>query len=406
MPSDLTTRTIKTLGRGLHRVAPNLYIAVQSGDSRGRSWVFLYNSPKTGKRREMGLGSAAVVSLARAKELALRHRLALSEGRDPIEEKRARRPVRENLLTFRQVAELYVGAHEASWKSPKHRRQWVQTLADYANPVLGDLLVRDIGTAEVMRVLEPIWQTKTETASRVRGRIETVLDYAKARHWRQGDNPARWRGHIESLLPTRRALKLTVHHAAVPWRDMPVFWSGLVAREDMPALALRVAVMAALRTDEVRLARWNEFDLDAKVWTIPGVRMKGGQAHRVPLTVAMLDLLEQLGTQHQGDYLFPGAKLGRPIGTNAMALVLHSLRSSVTVHGMRSSFRDWASEHSVAGEVAEMALAHKIPNQVEAAYRRGDLLEPRRAVMERWANYLAMPAAEPAVVPLRGRATA
>jgi integrase len=311
--------------------------------------------------------------------------------------------VRENLLTFRQVSGLYIDAHAASWKSPKHRRQWTQTLEDYVYPVLGDLPVRDIDTGVVMRVLEGIWPEKPETASRVRGRIEVVLDYSKARHWRQGDNPARWRGHIENLLPKRRALKPTIHHAALPWSELPSFWAELAAREDMPALALRFAILTVTRTDETRLARWSEFDLGAKVWTIPAARMKGGREHRVPLTAAMCQILEQLGALRQGEYLFPGAKLGRPIGTNAMALVLHSVRSEVTVHGMRSSFRDWAAEHGVAGEVAEAALAHVIENRVEAAYRRGDLLQPRRVVMERWSGFLAASRGKPAVVPMRGR---
>jgi integrase len=406
MPADLTTRTIKTLGRGLHRAAPNLYLSVQSGDSKnGRSWVFLYTSPSTGKRREMGLGPADIITLARAKELTLRHRLALTEGRDPIDEKRARRPVRENLLTFRQVADLYVGAHEASWRSSKHRAQWVSTLEAYAYPVLADLAVRDIDIGAVMRVLEEIWREKPETASRVSGRIEVVLDYAKARHWRQGDNPARWKGHVENLLPKRHALKPTVHRAAVPWKELPALWAKLASREDVPALALRLVVLTATRSEETRGASWSEFDLNAKVWTIPASRMKGGREHRIPLTPAMCEVLDRLEAVRQGDYVFPGAKIGRPIGVNAMVLALHSLRPDVTVHGFRSSFRDWASEHGINGEVAEACLAHVVGNRVEAAYRRGDLLEPRRVVMERWASYLTAPAAEPAVVPMRGRAT-
>jgi integrase len=255
-----------------------------------------------------------------------------------------------------------------------------------------------------MRVLEPIWHEKTETAARVRGRIETVLDYAKARHWRQGDNPARWKGHIENLLPARRALKATVHHAAVPWREMPVFWGELAAREDMPALALRFAILTATRSDETRLARWHEIDLDAKVWVIPPERMKGGREHRVPLTAAACELLDRLTALRQSDYVFPGAKLGRAIGANAMALALHALRSEVTVHGMRSSFRDWAAEVGINRELAESCLAHVTESAVERAYLRSDVLEPRRVIMQRWESYLITPAAEPAVVPLRGRA--
>jgi integrase len=270
---------------------------------------------------------------------------------------------------------------------------------------LGDLPVRDIDTGAVMRVLEGLWRDKPETGSRVRGRIETVLDYAKARHWRQGENPARWKGHVENLLPKRHILKPTIHHAAVPWQELPSFWSELTAREDMPALALRWAILTATRTNETRGARWSEIDRDAGVWTIPASRMKGGREHRVPLTAAMCELLDRLPIQRQGGdgYVFLGAKAGRPIGVNAMTLALHSLYPGATVHGMRSSFRDWASEHGVNGEVAEACLAHKIPNAVEAAYRRGDLLEPRRLVMQRWANYLTTPIAEPAVVPMRKR---
>jgi integrase len=400
----VVTRNVKTLGPGFHNAAANLYLAVQAGDSKkGRSWVFKYRSPVTGKAREMGLGPA-IISLARAKELALRHRLAIAEGRDPLDEKKTRRP-REDLLSFRRVAEFYVAAHEAGWKSSKHHRQWVQTLEDYVYPVLGDLPVRDIGDGEVERVLTPIWQQKPETGSRVRGRIEAILDFAKAKSWRTGDNPARWKGHIEHTVPKRHTLKPTIHHPALPWREMPCFWAELAVREDTPALALRWAVLTATRTNETRGARWSELDRDAKVWTIPAERMKGGREHRVPLTAAMCGLLDQLRAAHQSDYVFPGVKLGRPIGTNAMSLVLRSLRPDVTVHGMRSAFRDWASEHGINGEIAEACLAHTIENKVEAAYRRGDLLEPRRAVMGRWASYLTTPAIDQAVIPLRGRVT-
>lgn len=253
-----------------------------------------------------------------------------------------------------------------------------------------------------MRVLEPIWHEKPETANRVRGRIELVLDYAKARHWRQGDNPARWKGHIGNLLPKRRAVRPTVHHAAVPWPELPTLWAEVGNREDIPTQALRFTMLAAVRTNEARGARWDEFDLHHKVWTVPAARMKGGREFRVPLTAPALRILDQLAALRQGEYLFPGARAGRPIGPNAMALTLHRLHPDSTVHGtVRSGFRDWASEHGIAGEVAEACLSHTIANKVEAAYRRGDLLEPRRAAMERWAHFLTTPAAEPVVVPIR-----
>jgi integrase len=404
MPSDFSPARIKALGPGRHAVSRNLYLIVGAGGGNGRSWVFRYR--KDGVSHDMGLGSADVIGVRRAKELVLRHRAAIAEGHDPLAERRATRADRQAALTFRQVAELYIAAHEASWKSPKHRAQWTSSLETYAFPILGDLAVNAIGTAEVMRVLEPIWHEKPETGSRVRGRIETVLDYAKARHWRQGDNPARWRGHVENLLPKRRALRPTVHHAAVPWGGLPTLWTELADREDMPALALRFAILTATRTNETRGARWEEIDPDTKVWTIPAVRMKGGREHRVPLPTAAREMLGQLTALRQGNFLFPGAKAGRPIGTNAMALVLHELRPEVTVHGMRSGFRDWAAEHGIAGEVAEASLAHVVANKVEAAYRRGDLLQPRRAAMERWAQFLTTPIPAPAVVPIHRRGLA
>jgi integrase len=408
MPADLSIRSAKALGRGLHRVARNLYLFVEAGGSKGRSWVFVYRSPVTGKRRDMGLGSADIVSVARAKELALRHRIALSEGRDPLEERRTARPAKEGLLTFRQVADLYIGAHEAGWRNPKHRTQWASTLETYAHPVLGDVAVKDVDTGMVMRVLEPIWRDKPETANRVRGRVELTLDYAAARHWRQGgDNPARWRGHLDKLLPKRQALRPTIHHAALAWPELPTLWAELADSDDVAALALRLDLLTCLRTSELRGGRWDEIDLRQKVWTVPAARMKGGREFRVPLTAAALLLLDQLAALRQGEFLLPGAKAGRPIGANAMALVLHRLRPDVTVHGLRSSFRDWAAEHNVVGEVAEACLAHAIENKVEAAYRRGDLLHPRRAAMERWAQFLTVPTSGiEKVVPLYGEAPA
>jgi integrase len=409
MPSDLSVKLVSALGEGRHRVAKNLYLLTTRKPSGtiSRSWVFIYTSPKTGRRVDMGLGSAELVSVARAKELALRHRLAILEGRDPLEERRAKRPAKENLLTFRQVAELYHSAHERGWRSAKHGRQWSSTLEAYACPVLGDLPVVEIDTGAVMRVLEPIWHEKPETAARVRGRIETVLDYAKARHWRQGDNPAQWKGHIGNLLPPRAKVWPVKHHAALGWRDLPALWADLATRDDISALALKFTLLTAVRTNEARGARWDEFDLRQKVWTVPDERMKAGREFRVPLTAPALRMLDQLAALRQGEYLFPGARAGRPIGTNAMALTLHRLRPDSTVHGMRSAFRDWAAEHGIAGEVAEGCLPHAIENKVEAAYRRGDLLEPRRLVGERWARFLATPPAVEAskIVVLQREAT-
>jgi integrase len=403
MPSDLSAKQISVLGPGRHRVASNLYLAI---GANSRSWVLLYVSPQTGKRIEMGLGPAELIGLARAKELALRHRLAIIEGRDPLAERRAARPVRENVLSFRQVAELYIAAHEASWRNPKHRAQWPATLETYAYPVLGDVAVKAVDTGGVMRVLEPIWHTKPETASRVRGRIETVLDYAAARHWRQGDNPARWKGHVENLLPKRAKVRAVVHHAALDWRELPALWAELAERDHISALALRFTLLTAVRTNEALGAVWGEIDPDGKVWTIPAARMKAAREFRVPLSTAATAVLDELAALRQGEHVFPGARVGKPLSNMAMLMALRRLRPGMTTHGtVRSGFRDWASEAGIAGEVAEGCLAHTIANKVEAAYRRGDLLKPRRAAMERWARFLTTPIAAPAVVALRGRAT-
>jgi integrase len=384
---------------GRHRVADNLYRVV---DARRHSWVFIYRSPLSGKRREMGLGPAALISTARARELAHRYCLAVFEGRDPLDERRAARPQRDDRLTFRQVAGLYIGAHEQSWRNPKHRAQWPATLETYAYPVLGDVVVKDVDTALVMRVLEPIWHSKPETASRVRGRIELVLDYAAARHWRQGDNPARWKGHIANLLPRRSKVKPVAHHAAVGWRDLPALWAELAAREDISALALKFTLLTAVRTGEAIGARWEEIDRNLKVWAIPGTRMKTGRDFRVPLSTTAIAVLDDLAAIRQGEYLFPGARSGKPVSNMTMLMALRRLRPGMTTHGTtRSAFRDWASESHVAGEVAEMCLAHTIESKVEAAYRRGDLLEPRRAALERWARFLTEPTAAKEVTALK-----
>jgi integrase len=407
--SDLSSKAVAALKPGRHRVARNLYLVVGArGSEIARSWVMIYRSPTTGKRRDMGLGPADIITVAHAKELALRHRLAVLEGRDPLEEKRAQRRVRPAVLSFRQVAELYIAAHEASWRSPKHRSQWSLSLNNDAYPVLGDLPINEIDTAAVMRVLEPIWPAKPETASRVRGRIELVLGYATSRHWRTGDNPARWRGHIENLLPKKSKLRQVVHHAALPWRELPTLWTDLAGRDGIAVLALRLTLLTGLRTNEALGARWDEIDVGGKVWTIPAERVKAAREFRVPLTAAATVVLTRLAALRQNDYVFPGARNGRPLGRLAMLNLMHALRGAgATVHGtVRSGFRDWASEHGVNGEVAEACLAHAIENKVEAAYRRGDLLEPRRAVMERWARFLMTPSAEQGVVPMRGRATA
>jgi integrase len=329
------------------------------------------------------------------------------DGKDPLVERRAKRKGERELargLTFREVGDLYLEAHSPGWRNKVHRWQWAATLETHAYPVLGDLPVSAIGVAEIMRVLEPIWYRLPETASRLRGRIEAVLSYASARTWRQGDNPARWRGHLETLLPARDELQPVAHMAALPWADLPALWTELADRQDASALALRFCLLTATRTNEVLSAQWSEIDLKAKVWTIPGERMKAGREFRVPLTDTAVAVLNQLAAIRQNDYVFPGRRHGQPLSNMAMLMVLRRLRpgaGKITVHGTtRSGFRDWAAEHGVSRELAEAALAHVLENKSEAAYRRGDLLEPRRRVMQRWAAFLIEPAGQSEVIPL------
>jgi integrase len=293
-------------------------------------------------------------------------------------------------MTFRQCAEAYIAAHQDSWKNPKHRTQWPNSLAAYVYPVFGDMPVDAVDLDLVIKALEPIWKTKTETASRVRGRIEAVLDWAAVRKFRQGDNPARWRGHLQKLFARK---KDTVHHAALPYDELAGFLEALRKQEETAARALHFAILTAGRSGEVLGVRWDEIDLDEQVWTIPASRMKAGKEHRVPLSKEALAILAEQQKVREGDFVFAGSKAGRPLGPNAMTSVLrHIGRGELTVHGFRSTFRDWAAEQTnFPREVCEMALAHAVSNQVEAAYRRGDLFRKRHQLMEAWARYCALP---------------
>lgn len=408
MPSDqhrneFTARQVADLPPGQHRVAPNLYLNAAAG---GGSWVLIYASPLTGRRREMGLGSYPDVTVPDAKAKALRHRVEIIDGRCPLAEKQAHRAARPavHALTFRAVADRYLAAHEAAWRHPKQAVQWTNSLATYAYPVMGELPIGRVTTAEVMLAIEPIWHTKPETASRVRGRIEAILDYATARHWRQGDNPARWRGHIAALLPSRDRVKPSEHFAAVPWRELPALWTTLRGKSEISAIALRFTLLTCVRTNEALGLTRAEIDFAAKVWTVPARRTKSEKEHRVPLSAAALAELDAAEAIRSNVWQFSGARVGRPLSNMAMLELLRGICPGTTVHGtVRSGFRDWAAEHGVPREVAEAALAHTVANKVEAAYLRNDLLEPRRAVMTRWAKYLATPAAaaEVVVVPMR-----
>lgn len=373
-----------------------------------KSWV-LRVTVKGGPVREIGLGSADDIPLAEARERATEARRLARDGVDPIAARDAKRAQRAleaaRAMTFRQCAESYIASQEAGWKNAKHRQQWPNTLKTYVYPFFGDLPVQAIDVTLVMKALEPIWTTKTETATRVRQRIEAVLDSAAVRGYRQGENPARWKGHLQKALPARAKIQKVKHHAALPYAEMPAFMHALRAMNGDSARALEFAILTATRTNETLKARWNEIDLKAKVWTIPGDRMKAGREHRVPLPRSAVMLLEKMREAHpKGDWVFPGADRENALSSMALLMTLRRMkRTDLTAHGFRSTFRDWASEQTAfSRETAEAALAHSIGDKTEAAYRRGDALEKRRKLMDAWAAYCARPLKRKAnVVPIR-----
>jgi len=325
--------------------------------------------------------------------LALQARQVLRDGRDPIDVRREGRQAEKlhaaRSITFKDCAERYVAAHEKSWRNPKHRAQWRSTLAAYAYPEIGDLPVSAVDTALVLRILEPIWGNKRETAGRLRGRIECVIDWAAARDYRQGDNPARWRGHLDKLLATK-ARHSVRHHPAMPYKDLPEFLAELQTHDGISAKALEFTVLTAARTGEVIGATHCEIDLEAHAWMVPASRMKSGRPHRVALSERCIAILEALPRIEGCPYLFPGARYGAPLSNMAMAELLKGMRPGLTVHGFRSTFKDWATETTDhARDIVEAALAHIVGDKVEAAYRRGDALEKRRALMRDWAEYCA-----------------
>ena len=355
------------------------------------SWTFRFM--RNGRERYMGLGPLHTISLAEARKRAADARLQKIEGGDPIETRRAKRAAarteQAKVMTFQACAEAYISANEKGWRNPKHAAQWPATLSTYAYPVLGDLPVHAIDTGLVTKVIEPIWSTKSETASRVRGRIEAVLDWATVRGLRSGENPARWRGHLDKLLPKKSKIARVEHHAALPYPEIGEFIAQLRQQDGVAALALQFAILTAARTGEVVGAMWSEIDLKQRTWTIPPERMKAGKVHRVPLCHAAMAIVEKAASLRSGEFVFPGGKAGRGLSNMAMLKVLSRMgRDQLTTHGFRSSFRDWAAERtSFPAEVAEMALAHTVGDQVQAAYRRGDLFEKRRDLAEAWATF-------------------
>ena len=372
---------------GMYADGGGLYLQITEG---GASWVYRYML--NGRAREMGLGPLALFGLQEARAKAQDARRLRHEGVDPIEHRRTARAQQQldaaKAVTFQQCAERYIASHRAGWRHAKHVEQWESSLQRLAFPVIGALPVQAINTALVMNVIEAIWDEKPETASRVRGRIESILDWAKARGYRTGENPARWKGHLKNLLPPRSKVRMVEHYAAMPYDQLPALMVELRVQDGIDARALEFTILTAARVSEAVGARWSEISGD--VWTIQAERMKGGKPHRVPLSRRAMDLLKAL--PRNGDLIFPGPKLGRALNINAPRKLLIDMGHSVTVHGFRSSFRDWVAERtSYPNHVAEAALAHAVADKVEKAYRRTDLFEKRRRLMADWAAWCSRP---------------
>ncbi len=371
-----------------------------------KSWVFRYERDR--RRREMGLGTVRDFSLAEARERAKVARKQLADGIDPLaardEERQARKAAAAGMMTFRAAAEACIADKAAGWRNAKHAKQWAATLETYAYPVIGDMDVSRVDTSHVLAILRPIWTTKAETASRVRGRIATVLAWAKVAGARGGENPARWDDHLDQILAKRSKVAAVVHHAALPYVDVPAFMAELRAQPGVSARALEFVILNANRTGEGLGAVDPEFDLAEALWTIPGTRMKAGVEHVVPLSWRAVQIVREMqATRKAGPYIFPGAK-GGALSNMALLMTLRRMgRDDITAHGFRSSFKDWAIEQTnFQGEVSEMALAHRIEDKAEAAYRRGALLTKRRKLMEAWASYCGTPAqGRSQVIPLR-----
>ena len=376
---------------GLHFVGAVAGLALLVADTGAKSWIL--RKSIAGKRRDMGLGGYPDVTLAQAREKAREKRALVEMGIDPIEDRRSKLATlaasRAKVMTFDECVTAYIKAHGDGWKNPKHRQQWQNTLDTYASPFIGAIDVALVDTGLVLKCLEPIWKDKTETATRLRGRIENVLDWATTREYRQGENPARWRGHLDQLLVKPSKIQKVEHHAALPYAEIGPFMAALKGMEGMGARALEFAILTAARSGEVRGATWAEIDLKAGTWTIPPVRMKAGKEHRVPLSARAVELLEALPRIEGEAIVFTSSKKDKPLSDMSLTAVLRRMdRGDLTAHGFRSTFRDWASETTAnPGDVVEMALAHTIKNAVEAAYRRGDLFEKRARLMADWAKY-------------------
>jgi integrase len=414
--TEMGVKALKT--EGFHRdfgdgAAKGLYVQVSDGAGGPvRSWIYRYTSPTEtnakgkSKARWMGLGPCDVIGLAEARDLARSARRLVKLGADPIEHRRATVAVERETrarevasrMTFGQCADAYLAEHLESFRNPKHKAQW-KTSLDRAITAFGPLHVAEIDTPILLKFLEPIWRVTPETGSRIRGRVEKVLDWAKARGFRDGDNPARWRGHLEHLL---RARPKAEHHSAMPFAELPAFMGKLRGKASISARALEFLILTATRSGEVRGATWSEIDLDAGTWTIPADRMKAGREHTIPLSDRAVTLLEAL--PRCGDLVFEGAREGRPLSDMALTELLKGMDGNGhKVHGFRSTFRDWAGDCTgFDREVIEHALAHKLPDKVEAAYRRSSALSKRRKLMDDWSAYCeSKPAKMGDVIPMR-----
>ena len=375
---------------GYHNCAQGLYLQVSKQGTK--SWLYRYTSPLTKTRREMGLGSFNYVSLAQARQHAIEGKRLVINGKDPIEE-RKKEQIKVQLkqtrnMTFKEIAEACIAAKAPEWKSAKHSQQWSNSLEAHAFPILGEMPISDISTDLILKVLEPIWITKAETASRIRQRIETIWDYGKARNYVSGENPARLRGHLDKILSKTAKVKRVRHFPALPYEDMGIFLQELRQRKGYSALALEFLILTAARTGEIIGAKWAEIDLEKKVWIVPADRMKMGKEHRVPLCSRAIEILTNItSNRNPEEHVFSGWKQNTGLSNNALLALLKKMgRSDITAHGFRSTFRDWAAEeaYTFANETIELALAHAIKNKAEAAYRRGDQLERRRELMTAW----------------------
>jgi integrase len=390
---------------GMYADGGGLYLRVAEGGSK--QWIFRY--AVNGRLRDMGIGPEHTLTLAEARERATEARKLRLDGIDPIEHKRAQRAALQaaaaKAMTFKQCAEGFIRDNERKWDNAKHRDEWKTTLEKYVYPILGNLPVAAIDTPLVLKVIKPLWERVPETASRVRGRIENILGWATVHHYRAGDNPARWRGHLKHALPARSEIAKVEHHPALPYAQIGTFMANVRRQESVGARCLEFIALTVARSGEAINATWNEINMAARVWTIPAARMKARKEHRVPLSDAATAVLENMRAVCHSDYIFPGAREGRPVGENTPArLARLAAGTDITVHGLRSTFRDWVAECTAfPRELAEVALAHAVGSDVERAYQRSDLLAKRAKLMQAWADYCEKPLSAGKVIPIRRR---